>query len=63
MFKLWKPHYATAMDESRAVFDIAKILDTLDEEGRKKVLAWLEVHYGIANFVAEFGPRYQSAPD
>lgn len=44
MFNYFKST-STAMDESKAVFAIAKILDSLDDVGRNNVLAWTAVHY------------------
>lgn len=37
--------FTTAFDEQKAVFKIVKILDALDEDGRKRAVAWLQVHY------------------
>lgn len=36
---------STAIDQSKAIFKIAEILDSLDEDARKHVLDWLRIHY------------------
>lgn len=37
--------YTTATDKIAAAFRIAKIMDDLDADGQRSVLAWLNVHY------------------
>jgi len=44
MLNLFKG-YSTAVDQSKAVLKIEKILESMDDEAKTKVLAWLRVHY------------------
>jgi len=56
MLNLFKG-YSTAVDQSKAVLEIEKILESMDDEAKTKVLAWLRVHYFERNCLLEAGNK------